>query len=135
MGHTRQKVTARQVLFGQLLVGLGQFTGAHPQILDGHLIVLAQPAADLLDHRQGNAAGMFKHAVEAILVQFQNHNIAFCDHGGGARRVMDESHLAEEIPRTQGLEQAHFVLVDEFGHLHIALQDHIEGGFVGIFAA
>ena len=133
VGYIGQEITPRHFLFGQFLVGLGQFAGAHAQVVDRHLVVFAQATADLADHGQRYTAAVLQDAVEGLFVDFQTNQGCQCLDGGSPRRVMDEGHFTEEIARCELLEQARLVIVDNFGDLNFPFQDQVERIFNLVF--
>ena len=121
-----RKLAPGQFLFRQPLISLGQFARPQAQILHRHLIVIAQAIADLAHHGHGDAAAVVQHAIESGLVQHDGDQRCPGGDRGGARRVMDQRHFAEEISRAESLEQARLRIVDALADLHFAFEDHIK---------
>ncbi len=135
MGNIAEEFTARHFLLCKLLVGSRQFSSAKTEVFDSHFIIGAQAVADLTDHRHCNAGAVMENAVKTRLIKLERGQLGFCRDGCSARSIMNERHLAEEIPRAKRLEQTGFTIIDVLRDLHLAFEDHVKAVFNGIFAA
>ena len=135
MGDVGKEIPPGYFLFGQFLVSLGQFTGPHPQVVNGHLVVFTQAATDLTNHCQGHTAAVLEDLVEGLFVYFQADEGCQCFDGGRARRIVDERHFTEEIARCKLFEQARLDVVENFGDFHFPFQDQVESIFKCVFMA
>ena len=115
MGNIAEEFPAGYFLLGKFLVGFGEFTGAHPQVIHGHLVILPETIADLTDHGQRDTGAVVKHLVEGCFVKFEGSQRCLHCHRGHARRVIDEGHLAEKITGAKCLEQTDISVIDVLG--------------------